>query len=87
MRQTQLIAPRELVLREVPLPEPRAGEVLVKVRVALTCGTDLKTYRRGHAKLPFGPFGHEGAGDIVAVGEGVEHLQVGQAVTWMPTAP
>ncbi len=87
MLQAQLRAPRELVLCEVPVPEPQPGEVLVKVKVALTCGTDLKTYRRGHAKLPFGPFGHEGAGDIVAVGEGVSHLQVGQAVTWMPTAP
>ncbi|GBC93082.1 D-arabitol-phosphate dehydrogenase [bacterium HR15] len=87
MLQAQLIAPRELILRDVPVPKPRAGEVLVKVRVALTCGTDLKTYRRGHAKLPLGPFGHEGAGEIVAVGDGVEHLQVGQPVTWMPTAP
>jgi len=87
MLQAQLIAPRELILRDVPIPEPAAGEVLIRVRVALTCGTDLKTYRRGHAKLPFGPFGHEGAGDIVAIGEGVEHLQVGQAITWMPTAP
>jgi L-iditol 2-dehydrogenase len=87
MLQAQLVAPRQLVLREVPLPTLGAGEVLVKVRVALTCGTDLKTYRRGHAKLPFGPFGHEGAGDIVALGEGITHLQVGQAVTWMPTAP
>lgn len=87
MLQAQLLAPRQLVLREVPLPTPSEGEVLVKVAVALTCGTDLKTYRRGHAKLPFGPFGHEGAGEIVAVGAGVSHLQVGQKVTWMPTAP
>jgi L-iditol 2-dehydrogenase len=87
MRQAQLRAPRALVLQEVPIPEPREGEVLVRIRLALTCGTDLKTYRRGHAKLPFGPFGHEGAGDVVAVGAGVRHLQVGQAVTWLPTAP
>ncbi len=87
MLQAQLLAPRELVLKEVPIPEPQPGEVVVRIRVALTCGTDLKTYRRGHAKLPFGPFGHEGAGDVVAVGEGVEHVQVGDAVTWMPTAP
>lgn len=82
-----LSAPRALELRELPVPEPALGEVVVRVRIALTCGTDLKTYRRGHAKLPFGAFGHEGAGEIVALGEGVEHLQVGQRVTWLPTAP
>jgi L-iditol 2-dehydrogenase len=87
MLQAWLSAPRELSLRDVTIPEPDEGEVVVKVRLALTCGTDLKTYRRGHAKLPFGLFGHEGAGEIVAVGAGVEHLQVGQRVTWLPTAP
>ncbi len=87
MLQAWLSAPRALTLRESPIPEPAAGEVVVRVRLALTCGTDLKTYRRGHAKLPFGLFGHEGTGEIVAVGAGVEHLQVGQRVTWMPTAP
>jgi L-iditol 2-dehydrogenase len=87
MLQAWLSAPRELSVRDVPIPEPDAGEVVVKVRLALTCGTDLKTYRRGHAKLPFGLFGHEGAGEVVAVGEDVSHLQVGQRVTWLPTAP
>ncbi|MCS6923688.1 MAG: alcohol dehydrogenase catalytic domain-containing protein [Fimbriimonadales bacterium] len=87
MLQAWLAAPRALSVRDVPIPHPAAGEVVVRVRLALTCGTDLKTYRRGHAKLPFGLFGHEGAGEIVAVGEGVEHLQVGQRVAWLPTAP
>lgn len=87
MRQAYLSAVKQLELRDSPIPEPGPGEVVVRVRVALTCGTDLKTYRRGHARLPFGLFGHEGAGDIVAVGEGVNHVQVGQAVTWTPTAP
>jgi L-iditol 2-dehydrogenase len=87
MLQAWLDAPRALRLQDVPIPVPDAGEVVVRVRVALTCGTDLKTYRRGHAKLPFGRFGHEGAGEVVAVGDGVSHLQVGQRVTWLPTAP
>jgi L-iditol 2-dehydrogenase len=85
--QAWLDAPRALRLQDVPIPVPDSGEVVVRVRVALTCGTDLKTYRRGHAKLPFGRFGHEGAGEVVAVGDGVSHLQVGQRVTWLPTAP
>lgn len=87
MLQAWLEAPRALTLREPPIPEPQAGEVVVRVQLALTCGTDLKTYRRGHAKLPFGLFGHEGAGEIAALGAGVSHLQVGQRVTWLPTAP
>ncbi len=87
MLQAWLDAPRALRLQDAPIPVPEPGEVVVRVRVALTCGTDLKTYRRGHAKLPFGAFGHEGAGEVVAVGAGVSHLQVGQRVTWLPTAP
>lgn len=87
MLQAWLDAPRALRLQDAPIPVPDAGEVVVRVRVALTCGTDLKTYRRGHAKLPFGLFGHEGAGEVVAVGEGVSYLQVGQCITWLPTAP
>ncbi|MCS7209151.1 MAG: alcohol dehydrogenase catalytic domain-containing protein [Fimbriimonadales bacterium] len=87
MLQAWLSAPRALTLREAAIPQPAAGEVVVRVRLALTCGTDLKTYRRGHAKLPFGLFGHEGTGEIVALGEGVAHLQVGQRITWLPTAP
>ncbi len=87
MRQAVLQEPRriELVTRSIPTPAPR--EVVVRVRAALTCGTDLKTYRRGHPKLPFGPFGHECAGDVAAVGRGVEHLHEGDAVIPLPTAP
>jgi L-iditol 2-dehydrogenase len=87
MRQAILHAPRMLDLVEVPVPAPGRHEVVVRVRAALTCGTDLKTYRRGHPRVPFGPFGHEGAGDIAAVGDGVEGFAVGQAVVFMPTAP
>lgn len=87
MRQAVLLEPRriDLVTRTIPVPEP--GEVLLRVRAALTCGTDLKTYRRGHPKIPFGPFGHECAGDVVAVGKGLAHVHEGDAVIPMPTAP
>lgn len=87
MLQAWLDAPRALRLQDAPVPVPEAGEMVVRIRMALTCGTDLKTYRRGHAKLPFGPFGHEGVGEVVAIGAGVLNLQVGQRVTWLPTAP
>jgi len=87
MRQARLRAPYELELADVPVPTPGDGEVVVRVRAALTCGTDLKTYRRGHPRIPFGPFGHEGAGDIIAVGDGVPGFAVGDRVVFMPTAP
>ena len=87
MRQAVLTSPKTLAWHEEPTPPPRSGEVVVKVRAALTCGTDLKTYRRGHPKLAFGPFGHEASGDVVAVGAGVTSVQPGEAVMWVQTAP
>lgn len=82
-----LDGPREIGWREKPLPAPGPGEALVEIRAALTCGTDLKTYRRGHPKLRFGPFGHEASGDVLAIGEGVTAFGPGDPVMWVQTAP
>lgn len=87
MRQAVLSEPRHIDLVTLPVPSPGPGEVVLRVRAALTCGTDLKTYRRGHPKVPFGPFGHECAGDVVAVGRGVQRVREGDAVVPTPTAP
>jgi L-iditol 2-dehydrogenase len=62
-----LYAPGDLRVEEVPRPEPRPGDVLVQVEVALTDGTDLKTYRRGHPLLLTespARFGHEFCGSV-----------------------
>ena len=88
MRGVFYTAPNTLDIREVPIPVPDSGELLVKVKAATTCGTDLKTYRRGHPKFP--PpflFGHEFAGDIVEVGKGVEGFSPGMRVTANVFAP
>ena len=87
MRQAILRAPRVIDLVEVPTPAAGPGEVLVRIQAALTCGTDLKTYRRGHPRVPFGPFGHEAAGDVVSIGDGVRGFAPGQPVVFTPTAP
>ena len=58
----------------------------MRIRAALTCGTDLKTYRRGHPRIAFGPFGHEGTGDIASAGEEVEGFAPGLPVVFVPTA-
>jgi L-iditol 2-dehydrogenase len=64
--------PGEVVLRELPDPEPGRGEVVVRVGAALTCGTDFKLIRRGHPKVPFpARLGHEFAGTVEKAGPGV----------------
>ena len=82
------LGPSQLELREVPIPDPGPGEVIVKVAAALTCGTDLKGYLRGHRLfVPPMPFGHEFAGLISAVGAGVAGWRAGDAVTAANSAP
>lgn len=87
MRQAHLTAPRTIEWRESNAPKPKPGELLVRIRAALTCGTDLKTYRRGHPKLQYGPFGHEASGDVIATGKDVDRFAKGDAVMWVQTAP
>lgn len=87
MRALILQQPGQLSLSTVPIPQPGPGEVLVKVRAATTCGTDLKAFLRGHPQIPMpGVFGHEYAGDVAAVGPGAP-FSVGQAVMGVHSAP
>lgn len=88
MRQAQLLRPGLIEMHEVPLPLPRPGEVVLKIEVALTCGTDIKTFQRGHPKIPLpAPLGHEFAGIVASVGAGVTRFREGDAVACTPTAP
>lgn len=72
---------------DVPEPKPSYGEVVIRVKVALTDGTDLKTLLRGHPILKEGPFGHEYSGVVHSVGEGVKGFKVGDEVFGVNTAP
>lgn len=77
-------------VERVAIPKIEKGDVLVRVRAALTCGTDVKVFRRGyHARMIVPPalFGHELAGDVVAVGEHVEGFHPGQRVVAANSAP
>jgi L-iditol 2-dehydrogenase len=88
MRRAVLHAPGDLRIEEAPVPEPAPGEVVLKIGAALTCGTDLKTWRRGHPRLPVpGPFGHEYAGLVQAVGERVTEFKPGDRAAGTPTGP
>jgi L-iditol 2-dehydrogenase len=78
-----LYGQENLSLENVPDPLPSAGEVVIEVKAATTCGTDLKVWRRGgHAKMLRPPtlFGHEAAGRIVALGEGTSGWKIGDRV-------
>jgi L-iditol 2-dehydrogenase len=85
-----LYGKEDLRLEQVEQPTPAVGEVVLKVKAATTCGTDLKVWRRGgHAKMLTPPtlFGHEAAGEIVAIGEGVTDWQIGDRVVANNSAP
>ncbi|HEY3316710.1 MAG TPA: zinc-binding dehydrogenase [Bacillota bacterium] len=71
----------DLRIEEHPIDEPRKGEVQLKVMAALTCGTDVKIYKRGYPflKPPF-PVGHEYAGEVIAVGEGIDPGLIGKGL-------
>ena len=88
MRVYHLLSPGELRLEAAPVPRPTDGELVVRVSLALTCGTDLKTFRRGHARLKVpGLLGHEWAGVVESVGDGVGGFRAGDRIVATPTAP
>ena len=83
MRAAVLFGPRDIRQIDRPVPKPGSGEVLVKVSMCGACGTDLKIYD-GHFPLtpPYGAFtpGHEWTGTVVALGETVDEVAVGDRV-------
>jgi L-iditol 2-dehydrogenase len=90
MTAAVLYGKEDVKIEKVPIPLVEDGEVLVKVQVALTCGTDLKVYQRGyHARMIVPPalFGHELAGVIEEVGPGVRGFKKGMRVVALNSAP
>lgn len=85
MKAMELIAYDKLELREVPVPQPGPGEVLCRIKSVAICGSDPKLIHGGYKFAnwpPSFPFimGHEWAGQVVAVGEGVAGFQPGDRV-------
>ncbi|TYT26222.1 alcohol dehydrogenase AdhP [Luteimonas viscosa] len=81
---------RPLVIEEVEVPRPRAGQVLMKVAACGVCHTDLHAAQGDWPVKPSPPFipGHEGVGHVVAVGDGVVHVKEGDriGVPWLHSA-
>ena len=90
MKAAMLYGVKDLRVEDVEVPKVEAGEVLIKVKAATTCGTDLKIFQRGYVekviKLPT-IFGHEWAGEVVKVGEGLEWPEKGMRVRAGNSAP
>ena len=90
MRAAVLYGREDLRIQDVEVPRIEPGDLLVRVRSALTCGTDVKVFRRGyHARMIVPPalFGHELAGDVAEVGSGVKGFRPGDRVVAANSAP
>ena len=90
MRAVVFHGPGDLRFDEIAVPAPARGEVVLRIEAALTCGTDVKTLRRGHpVMIPRVPtvFGHEFAGTVTAVGAGVSRVREGDRLAAANSAP
>ena len=90
MMAAVLYGKEHLQVEPVAVPRIDGGDILVRVKVALTCGTDVKVFHRGyHARMIVPPavFGHELAGDVVALGEDVRGFSEGDRVVAANSAP
>ncbi|WP_336251153.1 alcohol dehydrogenase catalytic domain-containing protein, partial [Stomatohabitans albus] len=89
MRAWIFHGPGDIRLEDVPVTHPGPGEIKLAIKAAATCGTDLKTYRRGHPTISVTPsrFGHEPAGIVTEVGEGVTLFKEGDRVVCANTVP
>ena len=75
-------------IRDIPIPEIGPDDVLVKMKAAGVCGSDLHAYLGKHQfRFPPVLLGHEGAGVVYKVGENVKNVKVGDRVTVDPTEP
>lgn len=90
MTAAVLYGKEDLRLEQVDIPRAAHGELVVRVGAALTCGTDLKVYRRGYHALmlrPPIPFGHELAGIVTEIGPGVKAFREGDRIVALNSAP
>ncbi len=90
MNAAVLYGKEDLRLERIAIPRAETGELVVRVAQLLTCGTDLKVYRRGYHAMMLKPpilFGHEVAGEVAELGEGVTGFREGDRVVALNSAP
>lgn len=82
--------PQDVRFESVPTPQIKDSEILIKIKAALTCGTDLKTYERSHPILirsTPSTFGHQFSGIVAKAGKNVKDFHVGQKVVALNSSP
>lgn len=88
MQANIIIRPGRIGFCEIETPKPSHGEIVIKIKAALTCGTDLKAFRQGHHVIPMpGGFGHEFSGIVADVGKGVKGFKKGDEIMAVHSAP
>ncbi len=87
-RAAVLVAPGCVEIRDVPIPTPGPGEVVLRIDCALAGGTDRKAFQRGHPQIPMpGPFGHRYSGTVAAIGPDASPFRIGEPVMGVHSAP
>jgi len=92
MKAMQLTGIRQISIVEIPDPViVHNTDVLIKMKTLGVCGSDVHYFKHGKigsqvVQFPFA-LGHEGAGQVVAVGEAVKHLKIGQRIAIEPAMP
>lgn len=87
MLAARMYGKNDIRLEEVPTPSPKKGEVVIKVEAAAVCGTDVRMITNGAKGIDENnprTLGHEFAGTIYALGEGVDNYKIGQRVVFAP---
>ena len=89
MKAQLFYGPGDVRFEETDIPAIGPGEALVKIKSALTCGSDLKTYKRGHPTMiaEGSVFGHEWAGDIVKLDKGADGFNIGDRIVAVNSVP
>ncbi len=88
MKVFRFYAPGDVRIEESPEPQVAAGEVKIRVRACSMCGTDVKISTAGHQRMqPPRVMGHEIAGEVVEVGEGVTGWAAGDRVQVIAAIP
>ena len=89
MKAQVFYGPGDVRFEDIDIPVVGNGEALVKIKSALTCGSDVKTYIRGHPTMikKASVLGHEWAGDIVEIGNGVDNFKVGDRIAAVNSVP